>query len=179
MDIPSRLPYRARLAGEERYDQARCAGLRRRHPAGCGCTVLKSLALHLSPSLLFNHISSFFSHPLITLAPNMFMPSRLPFLAASLLSLAGSLAAPIDDLAKRIVISPEITSPTAETVWKAGSTVTVTWSTELLEEYPEAQNYTGTIYLGKTLIHVPLWNDFSLTRRCVLLPLQALPKMAV
>merc|ERR1711977_214914 len=97
-----------------------------------------------------NHISSFFSHPLITLAPNMFMPSRLPFLAASLLSLAGSLAAPIDDLAKRIVISPEITSPTAETVWKAGSTVTVTWSTELLEEYPEAQNYTGTIYLGFT-----------------------------
>lgn len=54
-------------------------------------------------------------------------------------------------LQKRLVINPEITSPQKDTVWTVGSECTVKWSTDLLQEYPETQNYTGTILLGMAL----------------------------
>ncbi|KAJ9474121.1 hypothetical protein PHBOTO_004183 [Pseudozyma hubeiensis] len=52
----------------------------------------------------------------------------------------------MEELEKRLVYNPHITSPTAETVWTAGKTYTVTWDASDLPT--EAENYTGQIKLG-------------------------------
>ncbi|KIS67867.1 uncharacterized protein UMAG_03923 [Mycosarcoma maydis] len=52
----------------------------------------------------------------------------------------------MEELEKRIVYNPHITSPTAATVWTAGQTYTVTWDASDLPT--EAENYTGQIKLG-------------------------------
>lgn len=51
-------------------------------------------------------------------------------------------------LEKRIVISPEIQTPNADTVWTAGQEATASWETDLLEEYPEAGD-SGRLVLGQ------------------------------
>ncbi|KAN0127312.1 hypothetical protein V8E53_014563 [Lactarius tabidus] len=48
-------------------------------------------------------------------------------------------------LAKRIVVSPQITSPTATTIWTVGNQVTVTWDTSNI---PPPGNFTGQLVLG-------------------------------
>ncbi|KAH9038213.1 hypothetical protein EDB85DRAFT_526741 [Lactarius pseudohatsudake] len=48
-------------------------------------------------------------------------------------------------LVKRIVVSPQITSPSASTTWNAGDKVTVTWETSSI---PPPGNFTGQLLLG-------------------------------
>ncbi|TFY80914.1 hypothetical protein EWM64_g3099 [Hericium alpestre] len=48
-------------------------------------------------------------------------------------------------LVKRIVVDPQITTPTASTVWTVGSSVTVTWDTT---QIPSSGNFTGQLILG-------------------------------
>ncbi|PWN43292.1 hypothetical protein IE81DRAFT_94370 [Ceraceosorus guamensis] len=50
------------------------------------------------------------------------------------------------ELIKRIVYNPKITSPTAETVWNAGQTYKVTWSTDDIPA--DAKEYKGMVKLG-------------------------------
>lgn len=94
--------------------------------------------------------------------------------AAAFGSTTSTLAVPIspgkyDTLAlleKRLVINPAILEPTADTVWEAGTEVTVKWSTELLEEYPETANYTGQLLLGASPSEVEVSRPFgSLTKK--------------
>ncbi|KAI0044103.1 hypothetical protein FA95DRAFT_1562597 [Auriscalpium vulgare] len=49
-------------------------------------------------------------------------------------------------LAKRDVIDPHITSPTAQTIWNVGDKVTVTWDTS--EIPPASSNSSGMLLLG-------------------------------
>ncbi|KAH9080214.1 hypothetical protein EDB83DRAFT_2513120 [Lactarius deliciosus] len=48
-------------------------------------------------------------------------------------------------LVKRIVVSPQITSPSASTTWNVGDKVTVTWETSSI---PSPGNFTGQLLLG-------------------------------
>ncbi|KAH8994345.1 hypothetical protein EDB86DRAFT_1268906 [Lactarius hatsudake] len=48
-------------------------------------------------------------------------------------------------LVKRIVVSPQITSPSASTTWNVGDKVTVTWETSSI---PPPGNLTGQLLLG-------------------------------
>lgn len=52
----------------------------------------------------------------------------------------------MQELEKRLVYNPHITSPTADTVWTAGQTYTVSWDASDLPT--EAENYKGQIKLG-------------------------------
>ncbi|PWN94700.1 hypothetical protein FA09DRAFT_290764, partial [Tilletiopsis washingtonensis] len=52
----------------------------------------------------------------------------------------------IEDIERRLVYNPRIIEPTSATVWGAGKTQTVAWSTEDIPD--EARNYRGMIKLG-------------------------------
>lgn len=52
----------------------------------------------------------------------------------------------IAEIQRRLVYNPRIVEPTAATVWGAGKTQTVAWSTEDIPD--EARSYRGTIKLG-------------------------------
>ncbi|KAJ7176024.1 hypothetical protein C8R46DRAFT_1347485 [Mycena filopes] len=70
----------------------------------------------------------------------------------SLLAVALANASPIAPQTL-VVVTPSITSPTAEDQWPAGSNQTVTWVTTNIP--PEACNYTATILLG----HITEYRD--------------------
>src|SRR6266702_4753576 len=58
-------------------------------------------------------------------------------------------------LVKRIVVSPQITSPTASTTWNVGDKVTVTWCVQLSQPYltPRAA--------GELALYVRVYRDTS------------------
>ncbi|SAM02294.1 hypothetical protein [Absidia glauca] len=51
-------------------------------------------------------------------------------------------------LSLAIVLNPQITSPSADTKWRAGDTRTVTWDTENVTGGPIPEGMKGTIKLG-------------------------------
>ncbi|KAH9060472.1 hypothetical protein EDB87DRAFT_607524 [Lactarius vividus] len=82
-------------------------------------------------------------------------------------------------LVKRIVVSPQITSPSASTTWNVGDKVTVTWETSSI---PPPGNFTGQLLLGfLTLegenldVDHPLAQDFSLSTGSVQITVPNVP----
>ncbi|SAM05746.1 hypothetical protein [Absidia glauca] len=51
-------------------------------------------------------------------------------------------------LSLALVLNPKITSPTAESKWRAGDQRTITWDTENVVGGPIPADYTGVIKLG-------------------------------
>jgi hypothetical protein len=66
----------------------------------------------------------------------------------STLALAASTttATPVEPRAELIVVAPHVLSPAANDNWPVGTQQTVKWDTTQIP--PQAQNFTGSLYLG-------------------------------